>query len=121
MQAGRHGSSAPGSGGPLFYHLRAVGVGKAHLFLSGSSSSSVSVRCVGVYSNQQKGDPGLGLKLNAGLIPSPTQRPEAILTLPLVKQDCLVLMAFLSNLLTYSDLPMSPKFPSLSVVLYWDF
>ena len=40
---------------------------------------------------------------------------------PLVKQSCLVLMAFLSNLFTYSDLPVSPKFPSLSVVLYWDF
>ena len=30
-------------------------------------------------------------------------------------------MAFLSDLFTYLDLPMSPKFPSLSVVLYWDF
>ena len=40
---------------------------------------------------------------------------------PLVKQSCLVLTAFLSNLFTYSDLPVSPKFPSLSVVLYWDF
>ena len=34
--------------------------------------------------------------------PIPTQLPEAILTPPLVKQGCLVLMAFLSNLLTYS-------------------
>ena len=40
---------------------------------------------------------------------------------PLVKQACLVLMAFLSNLLTYSDLPKSPRFPSLSMILYWDF
>ena len=49
--------------------------------------------------------PALGLNLNAGLIPSPIQWPEAILTPPLVKQACLVLMAFLSNLFTYSDLP----------------
>ena len=28
---------------------------------------------------------------------------------------------FLEQLLTYSDLPMSPEFPSLSVVPYWDF
>ena len=75
MQVGRHGSSAPriGSGGTQFYHPRGVGVGKVHLFLSGSSSSSL---VSGVYSNQQKGDPqtpALGLNLNADLIPSPTQ------------------------------------------------
>ena len=68
----------------------------------------------------------LGRNLNAGLIPSPTQQPEAILTLPQFKQACLVLMAFLRNLFTInlyhcSDLPISAKFPSLSVVLYWDF
>ena len=39
---------------------------------------------------------------------------------PLVKKACLVLMAFLSNLLTYSDLPTSPRFSSLSMILYWD-
>ena len=37
------------------------------------------------------------------------------------KQACLVLMVFLSNLLTYSALPISPKFPSLNMVLYQDF
>ena len=45
--------------------------------------------------------------------PTPNQWPEAILTPPLVKQGCPVVMAFLSNLLIYSDLPMSPKFSSL--------
>ena len=58
--------------------------------------------------------------MNAGVIPSPTQRPEAILSAPLRKRACLVLMVFLSNLLIYSDLPMSPKFPSLNMVLYRD-
>ena len=76
-----------------------------------------------MYSNQQKGGPqtpALGLNLNAGLIPPPTQRSEAILAPPLVQQACLVLMAFLSNLLTDGGLPPSPRFPSLSVVPYWD-
>ena len=76
-----------------------------------------------VYSNQLKGGtqtPALGLNLNAGLIPSHAQQSEAVLAPPLVKQTCLVLMAFLSNLLTYSDLPKSPRFPSLSMILYWD-
>ena len=70
-----------------------------------------------MYSNQQKGGPqtpALGLNLNAGFSPSPAQRVEAILAPPLVKQACLVLMAFLSNLLTYSDLPKSP----VSLVIY---
>ena len=40
---------------------------------------------------------------------------------PLVKQACLVLMAFWSSLLTYGDLPMSPVFPSLTMVLDQDF
>ena len=75
-------------------------------------------------SKRQKGDPqtpALGLNLNEDLIPSPSQGPKAILALTLVKQACLVLMV-LSNLFTYSDLPISSKFPSLSpVVLYQDF
>ena len=77
-----------------------------------------------MYSNQLKGDPrtpALGLNLNAGLTPTPTQYPEAMLSPSLVKEACLVLMAFLGNLLTYSDLPNSPKFPSLSVVPCWNF
>ena len=118
MQEGRHGSSAPGSGGLQFYPPRGVGVGKACLFLSGSSSSSW------VSGYQQKSGPqtlALGLTLNADLVPSPTQGPEAVLVPPLVKQACLALMAFLSNLFAYSDLPMSPKCPSLTMVLYGDF
>ena len=76
-----------------------------------------------MYSNQQKGGPrtpALGLNLNAILIPTNTQGPEAFLALPPVKQARMVLMAFLSDLLTYSDLPKSPRFPSLSTILYWD-
>ena len=38
--------------------------------------------------------PALALNLIEGLIPSPTQRPEAILASPLVKKACLVLIAF---------------------------
>ena len=120
--AGRE-AQPQGSGGLQFYHPRGVGVRKDCLFLSGSSSSSlVSGKvCIQI---SKKGGPqtaALGLNLNAGLIPSPTQQLEAILTPSLVKQACLVLMTFLSNLLTYSDLPTSPRFPSLSMILYWDF
>ena len=77
-----------------------------------------------MYSNQQKGGlqtPALGLNLNAGSVPFPTYQPEAILALPLVQQACLVLMAFVSNALTYSDPPKPPRFPSLSMILYWGF
>ena len=65
-----------------------------------SSSSSSLVSGPGAYLNQQKGGlqtPALGLKLNAGLIPRPTQQLEASLVPPLVQQACLVLMAFWSN------------------------
>ena len=66
------------------------------------------VRCV--FKSEKAGPQtlALGLTLNAGLRPSSIQRPEAILTPPLMKRACLVLMVFLSNLLSYSDLPMSP-------------
>ena len=73
-----------------------------------------------MYSNPQKGGPhtpALGLNMNAGLVPSPNQRPEAILKVPLMKQTCLVLMAVLSNSFTYINLPIFSKFSSLSVVL----
>ena len=72
------------------------------------------VRCV---FKSQKGGPrtlALGLNLNAGLIPSATQQHEAILKAPLMKQACFVPIVFLSNLLTYSDLPM----PSVSLFKY---
>ena len=81
--------------GYSFYQPRGVGVGKARLFLSGSSNFSLVSGTI--YSNPQKGGPqtlALGLNMNAGLTPSPTQRPEAILKASLVKQSCLVLMAF---------------------------
>ena len=73
-----------------------------------------------MYSNPQKGGPqtlALGLNMNAGLIPFPTQQLETILKAPLMEQACLVLMAFLGNLSTYGGLPMSPKFSSLNMVL----
>ena len=53
--------------------------------------------------------------MNAGFIPCPNQQHKVILKAPLMRQAYLVLMVFLSNLLTYSDLPTSPKFPSLNM------
>ena len=52
--------------------------------------------------------PALGLNLNVGLTPCPTQGPEAILALALVKQNCLVLKALSSYLLKVtSQCPLS--------------
>ena len=125
MQVGRHRSSAPriwGSDGLQFYHPRGEGIGKVCFFLSGSCSSSL----VCMYSSQQKGSPQV-LKLlpcsesECRPHPIPTQPSEAFLTPPLIKQACLWADGFLEQLLTYSDLQLSLKFPPLSMVLYWDF
>ena len=122
MQAGRQGTSARGSGGPQFYHPKESGWKK-------TTSSFLGVIAppwcpIGGYSKQQKGGPqtpALGLNLNAGLVPFSSPRPGAILARPLVRQICLVLLAFWRNLFTYSDLPKSPRFPPLSPILSWDF
>lgn len=106
--------------GYRFYYPRGVGVGKARLFLSRSISSSLL-----------SGEVCIQIRRRVVLKPLPLVwvwmqawchlPPEAILKAPLTKEACLVLMVFLSSLLIYSDLPMSPKFPSLNVVLYQDF
>ena len=87
-----------------------MGIGKACLFLSGNSSSSL---VSGIQISRRAGHLtlALGQNLNAGLIPSPNQWPEAFLALPLVKQACLVLMAFLSNLFTTVISQCSVSFP----------
>ena len=99
-----------------------MGVGKACLFLSGSSSSSlVSGKvCIQISRRAVLKLLTLGPNLNADLTPSPTQCPEAMLTPPLVKQPCLVLMAFLEQFMYTQCNVMSSKFSLLSVVLYWD-
>ena len=84
--------------GDSFSPLRGVGIGKACLVFSFWGVAAPARYPVGVFSNQQKGGLqtlALGLNLNAGLIPSPTQPPEAILVFPLVQQACLVLMVCL--------------------------
>ena len=93
-----------------------MGLGKACLFLSGSSSSSLvsGEGCIQISRRAVLKLLPFGLNPNAGLIPSPTQWPEAIPTPPPVEQACLVLIA-------YSGLPTSSRFPSLSVISYWDF
>ena len=111
-----------GSGQLQFLSSKGSGVGRDHLFLSGSSSSSlVSGKAYIQILRRVVLKFTLGLNMNAGLIWSPTQWPQAILKPPLMKQGCLVLLVFLSNLLTDSDLPMSPEFPSLNMVFYQDF
>ena len=58
------------------------------------------VRCVFKSAEERSSNSCLGLNLNADLTSSPTQRPETILKALLRKQAWLVLMVFLSNLLT---------------------
>jgi len=72
MQAGRQGGSAPGLGGLPFYHPRGSERSEK------TSSSFLGVVALPRYlvKNQQRGGPqtpALGLNLNSGLIPSPTQ------------------------------------------------
>ena len=67
-----------------------------------------------MHSNHLKGGPQTldpGLNLNAGLILSSTQGSEAILTPPLVKQACLVLMTFL-------NFQWSLNIPQVSLFIY---
>ena len=65
-----------------------------------------------MYSNPQKGGPqtlALGLNMKAGLIPSPTQQPEAPLKAPLMKQLSLPwAVGFLEQFL---NLQRSPNVP----------
>ena len=83
----------PGFGGLQFYYPRGVGVRKDHLFLFLGVGAVIPVRCVFKSAEEWPSTPALGLNLNAGLIPSPTQCLEP----PLVKQARLILMVFLSN------------------------
>ena len=97
MQAGKQGGSAPRI---LWAMVSSKGNGSwksPHLHLSSCSSSSLVSDRVYIQISQKGGPqtPALGLNLNAGLIPSPIQQPEAILAPPLVRQTCLVLVAFL--------------------------
>ena len=124
MQADRQGGSAPRIRWAAVLSPKEHGSRKRVPLPLSSSSNSSLVSGHGAYSNQQKGSPqtpALGLNLNAALILPPTQGPEAYLKPPLVKKACLVLMALLNHLLTYSDFLKSPRFPSLSLVPYWDF
>ena len=94
-----------------------MGVGKVCLFLSGSSSSSLASGKLCIQ---------ISWRVVLKLLPlvwiwmqtsSPTQRPETILEPRLVKQACL----FWRVSWTYSGLPTSPRFPSLSMIPCWDF
>ena len=70
--AGMEALPSRGSGGLQFYQTKGVGVGKDHLFLSGSTSSTPYL--VRYEFKSTKGSlqtPALGLNLNAGLIPFP--------------------------------------------------
>ena len=124
MQAGRQESSAPRiQGATVFISQGEWGSEKTTSFLLGvvalprhpaSSRVCLQIRRRAVL----KLLPFVWIWMQVSR-PTPIQWPEAILKAPLMKQACLLRMAFLSNLLTV--ISQCPLFPSLSVVLYWDF
>ena len=112
MQAGRHGSSAPRSPWATFYPPRGVGVGKAASSFSGVAAPPwYPGRGVFKSAEGRSSNPCPWSEPECTPHSLPPQRPEAILELPLAKPACLVLMAFLSNLLTCGGLPLTPEFP----------
>ena len=122
MQAGRNGSSAPGIWWASFIIQGEWGLEKpTSFFLGAVAPPQYPVRCVFKSTEGWSSNSCSWSEYECRPNPISTQQPEAILKAPLMKQACLVLMVFFSNLSAYSDLPMSSKFPSLNMVLYWNF
>ena len=96
-----------------------MGVGKVLVFLSGSSSSSL-VRCVFKSADGWSSNPcpWSESECRPNPIPHPMIWGNSHTSTSQESLPCAD--GFLEQLLTYSDLPMSPKFPSLTLVLYWD-
>ena len=124
MQAGSHGSSAWSirvGEGPQIYSPRGVGVGKACLVFSGSIALPwCPVRCVfkSAESESSNSCPWSDSECRPPSIPPPKDLRQFSSSTSQASLSCAD--GFLALLLTYSDLPMSPKFPSLSMVLYQD-
>ena len=108
-----------GSGGLQFYHPRGVGVGKALLFLSGSSSSSLvsGKMCIQIsWRVVLKLLPLVWIWMLAWSHPPPNDLRQFS---HLHWSSKPALFWWLSWI--YSGLPTSPRFPSLSMISFWDF
>ena len=111
MQASRQGDSVLRIRWATVLSSKGSWVGKDCFFLSKSSSSSLvsGKACIQISRRAiLKLLPLVWFWMQASHYPPPNNLRQFF--------HCLVLMVF-----TYSDLPTSPKFPSLSVVLYRDF
>ena len=113
----RQGGSASRMRSPVSYGFIIQGVGKAHLFLSGGNSSFLvyiqSKVCIQISrrGGSSNSCPWSESECRLHPIPQPTTWGNSqAFTSP---ATCRVLMDFGGNLLTYSDLPMSPRLPSL--------
>ena len=117
MQAGRQGGSAPRISGQQFYHPRGVGLKKPASSFLGETPPGYPVRCVFKSAEGQSSNscPWSKSKCRPCPIPHPMSRASTSQA-SLPHSD-----GFLEQLLTYSDLPTSPRFPSLSMILYWNF
>ena len=105
MQVGWHGNYM--ATWLQFYHPRGVGVGKACLFFSGSSSSSL---VSGVFKSAEEWSSNSCPWSEYECSPHPIQNSQGSTNegrLPCAE-------GFFEQSLTYIDLPMSPKFPSLN-------
>ena len=121
MQAGRHRSSALRIWWATVLS-RGAGVGKDDLFLSGSSSSSLVSGEVHIQISRRakvlKFLPLVWIWMQASSHPHPMTSGNSQTS---TSQASLTHSDGFFELLTHSDLPKSPKFPSLSMVPYWDF
>ena len=121
MQAAGKEALPRGLGGLQSYPPRRVGVGKDRPFLSESSSSSL-VRCVFKSAEGWCSDscPWSEPECRPHPIPHPTTWGHSHASTSQARLPGAD--GFLERLLTYSELPTFPSFPSLlSVVPSWDF
>ena len=106
----RQGSSAQGCCGPQFYHSRGIGLGKDHLLLSRSSSSCLVSDKIYIqisWKLSSKSCPWSESEHRPHHIPHPMIWGNSYT--PLIKQACLILMAFL-NLHGSLDIPQVSLF-----------
>ena len=119
MQAGMKGGFALRIWWATVLSSEGSGGRKRPLFLSGGSRSSLvsTQRCV--FKSAEKQSPNSCRWSKSECRPHPIPHPTSHASTSLASlphSD-----GFLEQLLAYSHLPTSPRFPFLSMILYWDF
>ena len=122
MQTGRQGGSAPKIRWATVLSSTGVRVRKDSLFLSGSRSSSVvsGKLCIQISRRWSLNSCSWSeSECRPHPMPNTTTWGNSHNSTNQASLPCSD--GFLEQLLTYGDLPKSPKIPSLSIVPYWDF